>query len=88
MRKIILAIALMSLSAAALADSYRFSGGLVMDGDSVATLIKCAGQPNRIVQMENKFGAAVGERWDYYIDDKLVSFYISAGQVRSISEVR
>lgn len=88
MRKIVLAIALLSLSAVALADSYRFSGGLVMDGDSVATLIKRAGQPSRIVPLENKFGANVGERWDYYIDDKLVSFYVSGGRVTSISESR
>jgi hypothetical protein len=88
MRRILLGLALVIACAAAHADSYRFSGGLVMDGDSVATLIKHAGQPSRIVQLENRFGAAVGERWDYYIDDKLVSFYITGGRVTSISEAR
>ena len=88
MRRLALILALFCLSAAAHADSYRFANGVVVDGDSVAALIKRAGQPNRIVTLENRFGAAVGERWDYYIDDKLVSFEIYDGKVHAIIEAR
>lgn len=88
MRRIALVIALLSLSFVAHADTYRFGNGIVTTGDSVAALVKRAGQPSRIVTLENRYGAAVGERWDYYIDGKLVSFYISDGKVESISETR
>lgn len=88
MRRIAIALLLALACGAALADSYRFGNGLVVDGDSVAALVKRAGQPTRIVTLENKFGAAVGERWDYFIDGKLVSFEISGGVVRSITETR
>ena len=85
-----IALILIALIAAspARADSYRFRGGLVMDGDSVATLVQRAGQPNRIVPIENKFGAVIGETWEYYIDRKMVSFVISGGKVLSITETR
>ena len=88
MRRLVLTLALCCICAAAHADMYRFRDGVVTDGDSVAALIKRAGQPNRIVQLENRYGAAIGERWDYYIDDKLVSFEIYDGKVHSITEAR
>lgn len=86
MRRIVLAVTLFCACAVAHADNYRFRGGLVMDGDSVSALLKRGGKPDRIVQLENEYGAGVGERWDYYIDDKVVSFYISGGRVIEISE--
>lgn len=89
MRRHFLTIALLCFSAAAMAaDTYRFGGGVVSTGDSVAALVKRAGQPSRIVQLENSYGAAVGERWDYFIDGKLVSFEISGGRIIAITETR
>ena len=88
MRRLALTLVLFCISAAAHADRYRFRNGLVTDGDSVAALIKRAGQPDRIVQLVNEYGAGVGERWDYYIDDKVVSFEISGGRIDSIIETR
>ncbi len=88
MRRLVLTLALCCICAAAHADSYRFRDGVVVDGDSIAALIKRAGQPDRIVQLQNEYGAGVGERWEYFIDDKLVSFEIYNGKVHSISEAR
>ena len=89
MRRLVLAVALCCLcSIAYAADTYRFSGGVVATGDSVAAVIKRGGQPSRIVQLQNRYGAAVGERWDYYTDGKLVSFEIYDGKVYSITETR
>ena len=58
-------------------------------GDSPGTVVRKAGrQPDRIVQLENRRGAAVGERWEYYLDNKQVNFEIRGGRVVDIQEVR
>lgn len=89
MRRLILAAGLvLAMGAATAGDMYRFGGGVVSVGDSIAALLKRAGQPDRIVQLENAVGAAVGERWDYYEDGKLVSFEITGGRIQRISETR
>lgn len=86
MRRIILTVVLLCLCAAASAATYRFRNGVVTEGDSVAAVIQRAGKPDRIVQLENEYGAGVGERWEYYFGSKLVALVISGGKVISISE--
>ena len=89
MRTILLTVLLLAASASAFATStYRFRGGVVSVGDSIAGLAQRAGAPSRVVPLENEYGAAIGERWDYYIDGKLVSFEITGGVVVHISETR
>lgn len=86
MRRIILTIVLLCLCAAASAGTYRFRNGVVSEGDSVAAVIQRAGKPDRIVQLENEYGAGVGERWEYYFGSKLVALVISGGRVIEITE--
>lgn len=86
MRRIILTIILLCVCAAASAATYRFRNGVVTEGDSVAAVIQRAGKPDRIVQLQNEYGAGVGERWEYYFGNKLVSLELSGGKVISISE--
>ena len=86
MRRIILTIVLLCLCAAASAGTYRFRNGVVSEGDSVASVVQRAGQPNRVVELQNERGAAVGERWEYYFGNKLVALVISGGRVIQISE--
>ena len=87
MRRFLLAVSLLLAMASATAgDTYRFSGGVVSVGDSIAALQKRAGTPTRTVPLENSRGARVGERWDYFVGDKLVSFEISNGRILAISE--
>ncbi len=86
MRRIILTVVLLCLCAAASAATYRFRNGVVTEGDSVAAVMQRAGKPDRIVQLENEYGAGVGERWEYYFGSKLVALVISGGKVISISE--
>lgn len=89
MRRLTLAAALLLVVASATAaETYRFRNGVVSVGDSVAGLMQRAGAPTRTVQLENRYGAAVGERWEYYIDGKLVAFEISGGRVLRITEAR
>src|SRR3546814_8540620 len=58
----LLALAMMP----AMADfSFRFGDGVVNTGDRPGTIVRKAGRkPDRIVQLENRHGAAVGERWE------------------------
>lgn len=84
------ALALLLAAGTALAgDTYRFSKGVVTVGDSTGTVVQKAGrQPDRTVQLENRLGAAMGERWEYYESGKTVMITISGGKVVSIEEVR
>ncbi|WP_027081489.1 hypothetical protein [Luteimonas mephitis] len=88
--RIILAVLLALASTAALADfSVRFDRGVVTVGDSAGSVIQKAGrQPDRIVQLQNAYGAAVGERWEYYFNGKQVNLTFSGGKVTDITEIR
>lgn len=86
MRRFVLTVVLLCLCTAASAATYRFRNGVVTEGDSVAAVIQRAGQPDRIVTLENSRGGAVGERWEYYFGSKLVALVISGGKVVSITE--
>ena len=88
MRRFLLAVCLVLVMGAASADTFRFAGGVVSVGDSVAALLQRAGPPTRTLRLENDEGAAIGERWDYFIGSKLVSFEISGGVVLTINESR
>lgn len=87
MRRIILTLILLSLCTVATAATYRFRNGVVSEGDSIAAVLQRAGKPDRIVQLQNGYGAAVGERWEYYFGSKLVALEISGGRVVSITEI-
>lgn len=69
-------------------DSFAFPRGIVSKGDSTAVLVQKGGQPSRIVTLENHRGAAVGERWEYYLRDKQVNFTVHDGRVTRVDEIR
>lgn len=69
-------------------DTFAFPRGVVSKGDSTAALVQRAGQPDRIVTLENRRGAAVGERWEYFLRDKQVNFTISGGRITQVEELR
>lgn len=87
--RIMLATALLLAAGAAQAfDTYSFSRGIVATGDSAAVLMQKGGKPDRIVTLENSRGAAVGERWEYYMGNKQVNFTIHDGRVTRVEEIR
>jgi len=87
--RILLALALLlATSAAGAFDTFALPKGVVATGDSTAALIQRAGKPDRIVTLENHRGAAVGERWEYYLRDKQVNFTITDGRVTRVEEIR
>jgi hypothetical protein len=88
--KLLIAILLALATMPAMADfSFRFGNAVVATGDSPGTVIRKAGRPpDRIVQIENRRGATVGERWEYYLESKQVNFEIRDGRVVDIRELR
>lgn len=82
-----LAVALSTVAGAA-DFSARFDRGIVTLGDSTGTVVKKAGrQPDRIVQLENAFGGAAGERWEYYVNDKQINIVFRDGKVVDIEDI-
>ena len=65
----------------------RFGDRVLVEGDNVARVYEVAGKPDRIVQLENRFGAGVGERWEYYRDGKAIMLEVSGGRIVRIDVV-
>jgi hypothetical protein len=83
MRTLVL-VFLLVLSGAAAAGTATFGSRVLVEGDSMARVFEVAGKPDRIVQLENKFGGAVAERFEYYRDGKTISVTVSGGRVQRI----
>lgn len=77
----------LALATPAWAQSVAFGNKLVNVGDSVGRVYQVAGKPGRVVQLENKFGAGVGERFEYYLGSKTVLITIRGGKVVDVTEV-
>ncbi len=87
MQRILIAIALAAASTIATAsDTVRIDGRIVTTGMSTAEVIDRAGQASRIVQLENVYGAATGERWEYYRGSKQYSIWMAGGKVYKVDE--
>ena len=88
MRKTVLIPLLLALSAPAAADTLSVGSAVLVDGDSTGKVYLLLGKPDRVVEHENRFGAVVGERFEYYRDGKTIAIEIEDGVVSSISEER
>ena len=86
-RWIVVCAGLMLAFAVQASDSVRFGSRVITVGDSESKVIEVAGEPERRVELQNKFGAAIGYRLDYEQGRKTVQIYISQGQVTAINEV-
>lgn len=87
MLKQIVFVALLVMAGIATAsDTVRMDKGIVTTGMNIAEVLSKAGQPSRVVTLENTRGAAVGERWEYYRGRKLIALTISGGRVLRIDE--
>ena len=78
----------LALSAPAWAsDSVNFGNRVIVIGDAVGQVYQVAGAPSRIKKLENKRGAEIGERFEYYRDGKTTMITIKDGKVAAIEEV-
>jgi len=76
---------LCSLQATALdcgSNSARVNGKLIVRGDSEAVLQRS--KPDRIVILQNRFGAVVGQRYEYWHGRRLLQIDAVGGIVSSI----
>jgi len=64
----------------------RIGGKIVTEGMSVAEVRQKIRKPDNVVQLQNGFGAGIGQRWDYYEGKRVVMLTIASGQVVDISE--
>lgn len=69
-------------------DTFRFDSRLVEVGDTAGKLIEVAGSPVYKEPIETDQGGAKGERWQYQVDGKTVTFVIRDGKISSIEESR
>lgn len=86
MRSLILIAALLLAGSALAADTYRVGSRVITVGDSAAKVSQAVGAPALKEPIETKEGGYVGERWQYAIDGKTVTFEIRGGKVASIDE--
>lgn len=69
-------------------DTYACGQRVVSVGDSTAALRSRCGEPDRIVQLVNVYGAGTGQRWEYDRRNATVLFTVSGGRITAIDEVR
>lgn len=69
------------------ADTVAFGNRVLVTGDGVGQVYQVAGAPSRIKKIENKRGAEVGERFEYYRDGKTTLITIKDGKVAAIEEI-
>ena len=86
MRYVMGVVLAMAMAGSVLAQSVTFGSRLIVVGDSVAKVFDVAGKPDRIVQLENRFGAAMAERFEYYRGGKTISITVAGSRVIDVSE--
>lgn len=87
MRRFLMVVMLVLLSSLAMAaETIRIDGRIISHGMSTADVIDRAGQASRVVQLENGYGAGIGERWEYYRGRKQYSIWMQGGKVVKVDE--
>ena len=87
MNRLLMVVALVLLSSWAVAsETIRIDGRIISHDMSVAEVIDRVGQPSRTVQLENAYGAGIGERWEYYRGKKMYSIWLQGGKVVKVDE--
>lgn len=86
MRLLLAAVLALASSYASASDTIRIDNRIITTGMSTAEVIDRAGQPSRTVQIENRYGAGVGERWEYYRKGKQFDIWMSGGKVVKVEE--
>jgi len=71
--------------------SFRFDGRLIQVGDSRAEVASILGMPNARLTLENRIGAAVGQRWEYWeigsgYQKYALSVYFSGGRITRLEQ--
>lgn len=87
MRKILAVGLLMLAPLSAWGQTISFGSKVLSVGDPIGRVYEVAGKPSRTVELENKFGANLGERLEYFLGNKTVQITVRNGQVTNIVEI-
>jgi hypothetical protein len=77
---------LLGISVAHAADTLRVGSQVLAVGDSAVRAIQLMGEPTFKEPVENAFGAARGERWQYQVNRRIATVTIIGGKVASIED--
>lgn len=69
------------------ASSERCGSSVITLSDPITKVRNACGQPWRVVDLQNRFGASVGERWEYERTSGMVQFWIQGGRVVRIDRI-
>jgi hypothetical protein len=82
----LIALTLLIASAVHASDTTRINDKIITTGMTVAEVASRVGKPDRTVTLENGYGAAMAERWEYWQGRKLISLIMQGGKVVHIDE--
>jgi len=87
-RILLLLVFCMIAGSVAASGSARFGDKLVSTGDGAGKVTQVAGKPDRVIPLENTYGANAGERWEYYQAGKTIQIIFRDGKVNEVTEIR
>lgn len=87
MRLLLASIMLFFSAAAAASDTARIGGRIVTTGMSSAEVRQRVGEPPNIEDIQNKFGAVIGQRWEYVDGRRTINLYMQQGKLVRIEEI-
>ena len=77
---------LLGISAVHASETLRVGSQVLAVGDSAVRAIQLLGDPAYKEPVENTFGAARGERWQFQMDNHIATVTIIDGKVASIED--
>ena len=79
------AILMLIASVAYAGDTTRIDGTIVTTGMTSSEVLKRVGEPDAREDVQNKYGAVLGQRWEYH-GKRMVTLWVRAGKVERIDE--
>lgn len=85
---LILVLALVVAPPAMATDTLAVGTKVLVTGDPIGRVYELLGKPDRVVELENRYGAALAERLEYFRDGKTIQIVIQGGRIIAITEIR
>ena len=79
------ALLLLICSYASANETTRIDGKIVTTGMTSGEVLKRVGDPAAREDVQNKYGAVLGQRWEYH-GKRMVTLWVRAGKVERIDE--
>ncbi len=79
------ALLLLLASIAYAGETARIDGNIVTTGMTTSEVLSRAGDPTVREDVQNKYGAVLGQRWEYH-GKRMVTLWVRAGKVERIDE--